>query len=80
MKKMPENGANKSTVISQNSSAPMSTRLSRAMRRLVISESEEKMREEMAWQNAQTIIEEIRENLNRFRNLKVTTTIPATTG
>ena len=29
-------------------------------------------REEMAWQNAQTIIEEIRENLNHYKNLKVT--------
>ena len=42
--KMPEHGTSKSTVISHNSSAPMSARLSRAMRRLVVSEGEEKMR------------------------------------
>ena len=37
-------------------------------------------REEMAWQNAQTIIEEIRENLARFRNFRNAVATPATTG
>ena len=42
--KVPDQGTNKSAVASSRSIAPMSARLSRAMRRLVVSEGEDQMR------------------------------------
>ena len=104
--KVPDHGATKSTVSTSGSTAPMSRRLSTAMRRLVVSEAEDQMRydlillvmiwhavyfnkswtiinrihmliviyrEEMAWQNAQTILEDVRENLTRSKNFNIPT-------
>ena len=42
--KVPDHGATKSTVSTSGSTAPMSRRLSTAMRRLVVSEAEDQMR------------------------------------
>ena len=104
--KVPDHGTTKSTVSTSGLSAPMSRRLSTAMRRLVVSEAEDQMRydlillviiwnavyfnkswtitnriymliviyrEEMAWQNAQTILQDVRENLTRSKNVNVPT-------
>ena len=104
--KVPDHGTTKSTVSSSGLSAPMSRRLSTAMRRLVVSEAEDQMRydliflviiwhevffnkswtiinriympiviyrEEMAWQNAQTILQDVRENLTRSKNVNIPT-------
>jgi hypothetical protein len=71
--KVPDHGATKSTVSTSGSTAPMSRRLSTAMRRLVVSEAEDQMREEMAWQNAQTILQDVRENLTRSKNFNIPT-------
>ena len=108
--KVPGHDTTKSTVSTSGSTAPMSRRLSTAMRRLVVSEAEDQMRydlillvmiwhavyfgiylnkswtiinrihmliviyrEEMAWQNAQTILEDVRENLTRSKNYNIPT-------
>ena len=109
--KVPGHDTTKSTVSTSGSTAPMSRRLSTAMRRLVVSEAEDQMRyeccihsawsvfwcyiiinlnksgtiidriymliviyrEEMAWQNAQTILQDVRENLTRSKNFNIPT-------
>ena len=50
----------KQSVTSGGGGVPMSRKLTTAMKRLVVSETEEQYREEMSWQMAELIITEVK--------------------